>query len=52
MLSSGVAGTMWANSSGIQPETAREIAAAWILTLPVAMTLSGGLYWLATLVIG
>lgn len=52
VLSSGVAGTMWANNSGIQPETAREIAAAWILTLPVAMTLSGGLYWLATLVIG
>lgn len=48
VLSSGVAGTMWANKSGIQAETVREIALAWILTLPVAMTLSGGLYWLAT----
>ena len=52
VLSSGVAGTMWANKSGIQPETVREIALAWILTLPVAMALSGGLYWLATLVTG
>jgi PiT family inorganic phosphate transporter len=49
VLSSGVAGTMWANKSGIQPETVREIALAWILTLPVAMLLSGGIYWFATL---
>jgi phosphate/sulfate permease len=48
VLSSGVAGTMWANKSGIQPETVREIALAWILTLPVAMALAGGLYWLAS----
>ena len=52
VLSSGIAGTMWANKSGIQAETVREIALAWILTLPVAMALSGGLYWLATLFIG
>jgi len=52
VLSSGVAGTMWANKSGIQPETVREIAAAWILTLPVAMALSGGLYWISTLFTG
>lgn len=52
VLSSGVAGTMWANKSGIQSETVREIALAWILTLPVAMALSAGLYWLATLFIG
>jgi PiT family inorganic phosphate transporter len=43
---------MWANKSGIQPETVREIAAAWILTLPAAMALSGGFYWLSTLVTG
>mgnify|MGYP003340275357 CR=1 FL=1 len=48
VLSSGIAGTMWANQSGIQSETVREIALAWVLTLPVAMALSGGLYWLAT----
>jgi len=52
VLSSGVAGTMWANKSGIQPETVREIALAWILTLPVAMALSGSLYWLATFATG
>ena len=52
VLSSGVAGTMWANKSGIQAETVREIALAWILTLPVAMALSGGLYWLATWFVG
>lgn len=49
VLSSGVAGTMWANKSGIQPETVREIALAWVLTLPVAMLLSGSLYWIFTL---
>ena len=52
VLSSGVAGTMWANKSGIQAETVREIALAWILTLPVAMLLSGTLYWLATFFVG
>jgi PiT family inorganic phosphate transporter len=52
VLSSGVAGTMWANKSGIQPETVREIALAWVLTLPVAMSLAGGLYWLATFLTG
>jgi phosphate/sulfate permease len=52
VLSSGVAGTMWANRSGIQPETVREIALAWVLTLPVAMALAGGLYWLATVFVG
>jgi len=40
---------MWANKSGIQLETVRDIALAWILTLPVAMTLAGGLYWFSTL---
>lgn len=49
VLSSGVAGTMWANNSGIQPETVRAIALAWVLTLPVAMALAGGLYWFAAL---
>jgi PiT family inorganic phosphate transporter len=44
VLSSGVAGTMAANGSGLQLSTLRNIATAWILTLPVAMMLSGGLY--------
>jgi phosphate/sulfate permease len=47
VLSSGVAGTMWANNSGIQAETVWAIALAWVLTLPVAMALAGGLYWFA-----
>ena len=46
VLSSGVAGTMAANRSGLQMSTLRNLAMAWVLTLPVAMTLSGGLYWL------
>ena len=46
VLSSGVAGTMTANGSGLQMSTLRNLAMAWILTLPVAMILSGSLYWL------
>jgi len=46
VLSSGVAGTMAANRSGIQLSTVRNLALAWILTLPVAMVLSGSLFWL------
>ncbi len=44
VLSSGVAGTMWANGSGVQGGTVRKIALAWVLTLPATMFLSGGLY--------
>jgi PiT family inorganic phosphate transporter len=45
VLSSGIAGTMAANHSGIQWSTIRNLALAWVLTLPVAMTLSGFLFW-------
>jgi inorganic phosphate transporter, PiT family len=45
VLSSGVAGTMAANGSGLQMSTLRNIALAWVLTLPAAMMLSGGLYF-------
>src|SRR5271168_1653867 len=44
VLSSGVAGTMVANGSGMQWSTVRNLALAWILTLPVAMLLSGTLF--------
>jgi len=44
ILSSGVAGTMVANGDGLQKSTVRNIALAWILTLPAAMLLSGLLY--------
>jgi PiT family inorganic phosphate transporter len=46
VLSSGIAGTMAANHSGIQWSTIRNLALAWVLTLPVAMSLSGMLFWL------
>lgn len=46
VLSSGVAGTMWANRSGIQPETIRKIGLAWLMTLPAAVLLSAGLFTL------
>ena len=46
VLSSGVAGTMAANGSGLRLSTVRNIAAGWVLTLPVAALLSGALYWL------
>jgi inorganic phosphate transporter, PiT family len=44
VLSSGIAGTMAANGSGLQWSTIRNIALAWVLTLPAAMILSGALY--------
>jgi PiT family inorganic phosphate transporter len=46
VLSSGVAGTMAANGSGLQMSTLRNMLAAWVLTLPVSILLAGGLYWL------
>jgi len=48
VLSSGVAGTMAANKSGLQWSTIRSLLTAWVLTLPMAMLLSGSLYWLFT----
>jgi PiT family inorganic phosphate transporter len=44
VLSSGVAGTMMANHSGLQWATVRNLLLAWVLTLPAAMTLSGFLF--------
>jgi len=44
VLSSGVAGTMAANGSGLQMATVRNLVLAWVLTLPVAIMLSGTLY--------
>ena len=46
VLSSGVAGTMAANGSGLQWSTVRSIAMAWVLTLPAAALLAGALYFL------
>jgi PiT family inorganic phosphate transporter len=46
VLSSGIAGTMAANKTGLQLETVRNIALAWIFTLPAAAILAGSLFWL------
>jgi inorganic phosphate transporter, PiT family len=46
VLSSGVAGTMVANGSGLQWSTIRNIAMAWICTLPAAALLSASLFWI------
>ena len=45
VLSSGVAGTMAANGSGLQMSTVRNLLMAWVLTLPAAILLAGGLFW-------
>ena len=44
VLSSGVAGTMAANRSGLQMSTIRNLVMAWVLTLPVSILLAGVLY--------
>jgi inorganic phosphate transporter, PiT family len=46
VLSSGVAGAMAANGSGLQIATIRNMVMAWVLTLPVAILLSGSLYFI------
>lgn len=48
VLSSGVAGTMAANRSGLQLATLRNLAVAWVLTLPASVLLSALLYGLFT----
>ncbi len=45
VLSSGIAGTMAANHSGLQWSTVRNLAMAWVLTLPASMMLAGFLFW-------
>jgi PiT family inorganic phosphate transporter len=46
VLSSGVAGTMAANRSGLQWSTVRNLLMAWVLTLPASIILSGSLFWI------
>jgi PiT family inorganic phosphate transporter len=52
VLTSGVAGTMAANGSGLQMGTLRNLVAAWVLTLPASIALAAGLYWLFRNVFG
>jgi inorganic phosphate transporter, PiT family len=44
ILSSGIAGTMAANKSGLQAATLRNILMAWVLTLPVCMLMGGAIF--------
>jgi PiT family inorganic phosphate transporter len=44
ILSSGIAGSMVANKSGIQGDTVRNIILAWVLTLPVCVLLGAALF--------
>jgi len=50
VLSSGVAGTMTANGSGLRKITIRNIALAWVLTLPAAALLAAGIFWMLHLI--
>ena len=52
ILSSGIAGTMAANKSGLQWSTVRHIAMAWFFTLPAAALLSGCLFFLFNKIAG
>jgi len=45
VLSSGIAGTMAANHSGLQWSTVKALAMAWVLTLPASIVLAGSLFW-------
>ena len=51
ILSSGIAGTMVANGSGIQKETVRNILLAWVLTLPVCVLLGAALFGAGLLIV-
>jgi phosphate/sulfate permease len=44
VLSSGIAGTMMANHSGLQQRTVRNIILAWVLTLPASVVISSALF--------
>lgn len=44
VVSSGIAGSMVANGSGLQPRTLVNIVLAWVLTLPASMALAAIAY--------
>jgi PiT family inorganic phosphate transporter len=52
VLSSGVAGTMAANGSGVQGGTCKKIFLAWALTLPACVVLAAVLFWLGRWIVG
>jgi PiT family inorganic phosphate transporter len=46
VVTGGIAGTMVASGAGVQSATVWQIAAAWLLTLPATIAISGGLFYL------
>jgi inorganic phosphate transporter, PiT family len=46
VVTGGIAGTMVASGAGVQSATLWQIGAAWILTLPGTIAISGGLFYL------
>lgn len=52
VLSSAVAGTMVANRSGVQLDSIKKIAWAWVLTLPATILLAGGAFYAFRLALG
>jgi PiT family inorganic phosphate transporter len=52
VLSSGVAGAMAANQSGLQTTTLRNLLLAWVLTLPVCVFLGAMLFAAGLLLVG
>lgn len=52
VLSSGIAGTMAVEGSGLQADTVRNIVLAWVLTLPAAILISAILFWIFAALIG
>jgi PiT family inorganic phosphate transporter len=51
ILTSGVAGASVGNGAGLQWRTVRNMALAWVMTLPAAMLLAGVLYWVLLTVV-
>lgn len=52
ILSSGIAGTMVANRSGVQMQTVKNLILAWVLTLPVCILLSFSIYKIGKIGVG
>jgi inorganic phosphate transporter, PiT family len=44
VVTGGIAGTMVASGAGVQTSTVWQIAAAWLLTLPTTIAISGGTF--------
>jgi PiT family inorganic phosphate transporter len=45
VVTGGIAGTMVGSGAGVQTGTVRQIATAWLLTLPATIAISGGLFY-------